>query len=323
MPAVTVENPLALPRVAAPVDAVDRPVLTVTTAPQGFEGEGFPVRRAFAGINYRHLDPFIMMDQMGEVEYAPGEPKGTPWHPHRGFETVTYIIDGIFDHQDSNGGGGTITNGDTQWMTAGSGLLHIEAPPEHLVMSGGLFHGLQLWVNLPAKDKMMAPRYQDIRGGTVQLLSTPDGGALLRVIAGELDGYQGPGITHTPITMVHATLRPGAEISLPWREDFNGLAYVLAGRGSVGADRRPVRTGQTAVFGAGSSLTVRADEKQDSNTPDLEVVLLGGQPIREPMAHYGPFVMNTRDELQQAFEDFQKGRLGTIPAVHGMSEGGL
>ncbi|MFE6526026.1 pirin family protein [Streptomyces sp. NPDC057794] len=322
MPAVTVENPLTLPRVTAPADAVARPVLAVTTAPSGFEGEGFPVRRAFAGINYRHLDPFIMMDQMGEVEYAPGEPKGTPWHPHRGFETVTYIIDGIFDHQDSNGGGGTITNGDTQWMTAGSGLLHIEAPPEHLVMSGGLFHGLQLWVNLPARDKMMAPRYQDIRGGSVQLLTTPDGGALLRVIAGELDGHAGPGITHTPITMIHATVAPGAEVTLPWREDFNGLAYVLAGRGSVGTDRRPVHTGQTAVFGAGSSLTVRADEKQDSHTPDLEVVLLGGQPIREPMAHYGPFVMNTKDELMQAFEDFQKGRLGTVPAVHGMSESG-
>jgi hypothetical protein len=323
MPAVTVENPLTLPRVAAPEGARPRPVLAVATAPSGFEGEGFPVRRAFAGIDYKHLDPFIMMDQMGEVEYAPGEPKGTPWHPHRGFETVTYIIDGIFDHQDSNGGGGTITNGDTQWMTAGSGLLHIEAPPESLVMSGGLFHGLQLWVNLPARDKMMAPRYQDIRSGSVQLLTSPDGGALLRVIAGGLDGHEGPGITHTPITMVHATIAPGAEVTLPWREDFNGLAYVLAGRGSVGADRRPIQLGQTAVFGAGSSLTVRADEKQDSHTPDLEVVLLGGQPIREPMAHYGPFVMNTRVELQQAFDDFQKGRLGTIPAVHGMSEGGL
>ncbi|WP_030180612.1 pirin family protein [Streptomyces violaceorubidus] len=319
MPAVTVENPLTLPRVSASADAVARPVLTVTTAPSGFEGEGFPVRRAFAGINYRHLDPFIMMDQMGEVDYQPGEPKGTPWHPHRGFETVTYIIDGIFDHQDSQGGGGTITNGDTQWMTAGAGLLHIEAPPEHLVMSGGLFHGLQLWVNLPAKDKMMPPRYQDIRGGNVQLLTTPDGGALLRVIAGELDGHAGPGITHTPITMIHATVAPGAEVTLPWREDFNGLAYVLAGKGSVGAERRPIQLGQTAVFGAGGSLTVRADEKQDSHTPDLEVVLLGGRPIREPMAHYGPFVMNTKDELMQAFEDFQKGRLGTVPAVHGMS----
>ncbi|MEU5399555.1 pirin family protein [Streptomyces sp. NPDC005963] len=318
MPAVTVENPLTLPRVAALAEAANRPVLAVTTAPTGFEGEGFPVRRAFAGINYKYLDPFIMMDQMGEIEYAPGEPKGTPWHPHRGFETVTYLIDGTFIHQDSNGGGGTIQNGDTQWMTAGSGLLHIEAPPEQLVMSGGLFHGLQLWVNLPAADKMMAPRYQDIRGGQVQLLTSPDGGALLRVIAGELDGHEGPGITHTPITMIHATLRPGAQIRLPWRSDFNGLAYVLAGRGTVGEERRPVHQGQTAVFGDGGALTVRADESQDSNTPDLEVVLLGGKPIREPMAHYGPFVMNTQDELRQAFEDFQAGRLGTIPAVHGM-----
>ncbi|QIP85540.1 pirin family protein [Streptomyces sp. Tu 2975] len=318
MPAVTVENPITLPRVAAPAEALPRPVLAVTTAPSGFEGEGFPVRRAFAGINYQYLDPFIMMDQMGEVEYAPGEPKGTPWHPHRGFETVTYLLDGTFVHQDSNGGGGTIQNGDTQWMTAGSGLLHIEAPPEELVTSGGLFHGLQLWVNLPARDKMMDPRYQDIRGGHVRLLTSADGGALLRVIAGELGGHEGPGITHTPITMVHATLAPGAEITLPWREDFNGLAYVLAGRGAVGQELRPVRKGQTAVFGDGGSLTVRADESQDSNTPDLEIVLLGGQPIREPMAHYGPFVMNTQEELRQAFEDFQRGRLGTVPAVHGM-----
>ncbi|MFP3118948.1 pirin family protein [Streptomyces sp. Iso 434] len=318
MPAVTVENPLTLPRVVADADAVQRPVLAVSTAPSGYEGEGFPVRRAFAGINYKHLDPFIMMDQMGEVEYAAGEPKGTPWHPHRGFETVTYIIDGTFIHQDSNGGGGTITNGDTQWMTAGSGLLHIETPPESLVMSGGLFHGLQLWVNLPAKDKMKDPRYQDIRGGQVKLLTTGDGGALLRVIAGDFDGHEGPGITHTPITMIHASVRPGAEVTLPWREEYNGLAYVLAGRGTVGTDHRPVHTGQTAVFGAGSALTLRADESQDAHTPDLEVVLLGGKPLREPMAHYGPFVMNTRAELQQAFEDFQAGRLGAVPAVHGM-----
>ncbi len=318
MPAVTVENPLTLPKVVAAADAVARPVLGIVDAISGFEGEGFPVRRAFAGIKYDYLDPFIMMDQMGEVEYAPGEPKGTPWHPHRGFETVTYMIDGVMDHQDSHGGGGTIKDGDTQWMTAGAGLLHIEAPPESLVMSGGLFHGLQLWVNLPASDKMMKPRYQDIRGGEVQLLTSPDGGALLRVIAGGIDGHEGPGVTHTPIVMIHATVRPGAEISLPWREDFNGLAYVMAGRGSVGADRRPVHKGQTAVFGEGGSLTVRADGKQDAHEPDLEVVLLGGRPIREPMAHYGPFVMNSQAELKQAFEDFQKGLLGKVPAVHGM-----
>ncbi|WP_431784909.1 pirin family protein [Streptomyces chumphonensis] len=316
MPAITVENPLTLPRVTASAEpSAARPVLTVTTAPSGFEGEGFPVRRAFAGIGYDHLDPFIMMDQMGEVDYAPGEPKGTPWHPHRGFETVTYLIDGTFVHQDSEGGGGTIQNGDTQWMTAGSGLLHIEAPPEELVMNGGLFHGLQLWVNLPAAMKMTDPRYQDIRGGEVKLLTSGDGGALLRLIAGDLDGHQGPGITHTPITMLHATVSPGAQVTLPWRRDWNALAYVLAGRGTVGAERRPIHLGQTAVFGSGETITVRADDVQDSHHATLDVVLLGGQPIREPMAHYGPFVMNSHAELVQAFEDFQSGRLGRIPAT--------
>ncbi|OPG05289.1 pirin family protein [Microbispora sp. GKU 823] len=315
MPAVTADT-LTLPRVAAPDPAVatPRPVRSVTTAPSGFEGEGFPVRRAFAGVPQSALDPFIHMDQMGEVEYAPGEPKGTPWHPHRGFETVTYIIDGVFEHQDSNGGGGTITNGDTQWMTAGSGLLHIEKPPEHLVVSGGLFHGIQLWVNLPRAHKFHLPRYQDIRGREAALLASADGGALLRVIAGELDGHAGPGVTFTPITMVHATVSPGARLDLPWNPEFNALAYVLAGQGSVGAERRPVRKGQLAVFGAGGSLTLAADTAQPQAEPNLEVLLLGGQPIREPVVHYGPFVMNTRAEIIQAMEDYQAGRLGVIPA---------
>ncbi|HWC24557.1 MAG TPA: pirin family protein [Flexivirga sp.] len=315
MPAVTVSNILTLPRVSVPEPgAQPRPVRSVTTAPQGFEGEGFPVRRAFAGVSMADLDPFIHMDQMGEVEYAPGEPKGTPWHPHRGFETVTYIIDGIFEHQDSAGGGGRITDGDTQWMTAGSGLLHIEKPPESLVVSGGLFHGLQLWVNLPSTMKMTDPRYQDIRGKEVSLLSSPDGGALLRVIAGELDGHEGPGITHTPISVLHATVAPGARVQLPWRKDFNALVYVLAGRGSVGAERRPIEMGQLAVFGPGDVIEVAADDSQESRSPSLELYIMGGQPIREPVAAYGPFVMNTREELITAFEDFQAGRLGTIPA---------
>ena len=316
MPAVTVEDILVLPRVAEPDrgTATERPVGTITTAPKGYEGEGFPVRRAFAGVDLRQLDPFIHMDQMGEVDYAPGEPKGTPWHPHRGFETVTYMIDGIFRHQDSNGGGGLITNGDTQWMTAGGGILHIEEPPEEVVMKGGLFHGFQLWVNLPAKLKMTTPRYQDIRAGQVKLLSSPDGGALLRVIAGELGGHQGPGVTHTPITIVHATVSRGAQLRLPWRQDFNALGYVLAGSGTVGSDRRPVSAGQLAAFGPGDVLTVGADQRQDGPARQLDVLLLGGQPIREPVAAYGPFVMNTRAELMQAFEDFQAGRLGSIPA---------
>jgi redox-sensitive bicupin YhaK (pirin superfamily) len=157
MPAITVDDVLSVPAVATPAEGADRGVLSLTTAPSGYEGEGFPVRRAFAGVDLRALDPFIHMDQMGEVEYAPGEPKGTPWHPHRGFETVTYMLDGLLRHADSHGGGGLIGDGDTQWMTAGSGLLHIETPPEHVVLSGGLFHGFQLWVNLPAAKKWSPP----------------------------------------------------------------------------------------------------------------------------------------------------------------------
>ncbi|MEV0644478.1 pirin family protein [Phytomonospora sp. NPDC050363] len=318
MPAVTAKNPLALPRVRTLDPAADRarPVVSVTTAPKGFEGEGFPVRRAFAGVDLRALDPFVHMDQMGEVEYAPGEPKGTAWHPHRGFETVTYMIDGEMAHSDSNGGGGLIGGGDTQWMTAGAGILHIETPPEYLVASGGLFHGLQLWVNLPRAEKFAAPRYQDITGDKVALLSSPDGGALVRVIAGEVDGHAGPGSTYTPITLVHATIAPGASLTLPWRADFNALVYVLGGEGSVGAQERPIGSGQLAVFGAGESITVGANTEQDSRHPALEVYILGGRPIREPIAMYGPFVMNTKAEVVAAFEDFQAGRLGSVPAAH-------
>jgi len=244
VPAVTAD-PLTVPKVPAPdPTARPRPVKTVTTAPQAFEGLGFPVRRAFAGVDLADLDPFIHMDQMGEVDYAPGEPKGTDWHPHRGFETVTYMIDGTFQHQDSHGGGGVITNGATQWMTAGGGILHIETPPESLVISGGLFHGIQLWVNLPARDKMVAPRYQSLEGEQVTLLSSPDGGALVRIIAGDIGGVQGPGATYTPITVAHATIEPTARLVVPWRAEFNALAYVLAGAGTVGEERRPIRMGQ-------------------------------------------------------------------------------
>ncbi len=311
MPAVTVENILALPRLPLPdATAVARPVRSVTTAPAGFEGEGFPVRRAFAGIDLTLLDPFIHMDQMGEVEYAPGEPKGTSWHPHRGFETVTYMIDGIMEHKDSGGGGGTISGGDTQWMTAGAGILHIEAPPEHLVQSGGLFHGVQLWVNLPRENKLAHPRYQDITGSKVALLSSNDGGALVRVIAGEVAGHQGPGATYTPIALSHTTVAPGAALSLPWNPSFNAIVYVLAGSGTVGPERRPVEKGQTVVLGRGDTIELAASERRPE---PLEVFVLGGQPIREPIAMAGPFVMNTRSEVMQAFEDFQAGRLGSIP----------
>jgi len=291
-------------------------VASVTTAPSGFEGEGFPVRRAFAGVSQAELDPFIHMDQMGEVEYAPGEPRGTAWHPHRGFETVTYMIEGTFQHQDSTGGGGLITNGDTQWMTAGAGILHIERPPEALVASGGLFHGVQLWVNLPRDDKWTPPSYQDIGAEGVTLLSSPDGGALVRVIAGDVAGHNGPGSTRTPIALVHATLSPGAKLSLPWRPDFNALVYALAGRGTIGPDGRPFQSGQLAVMASGDVIAVAADPAQEGRAPNLDVLVLGGRPIGEPVVAYGPFVMNTKAEVIQAMEDYQAGRLGQVPASH-------
>ncbi len=318
MPAVTVDDLTSLTRVARPeTGARPRPVIQLTAAPSGHEGEGFPVRRAFHGIDLARLDPFIHMDQMGEVEYAPGEPRGTSWHPHRGFETVTYMLDGTFQHRDSQGGGGLITDGDTQWMTAGAGILHIERPPEELVASGGLFHGVQLWVNLPAAQKFAAPRYQDIRSDRVSLLTSEDAGVLLRVIAGDVDGHPGPGVTHTPMAMVHATLAPGARLELPWRPDYNALVYTLAGRGSVGLEAAPLLTGRMAVLGPGESVLVAADRAQEGRSASLEVLILGGRPIGEPVAWQGPFVMNTHAELAQAFADFRAGRLGQIPAGAG------
>jgi redox-sensitive bicupin YhaK (pirin superfamily) len=316
MPAVTVDDLTTLSRIAAPgATAVQRPVRSVTTAPRGFEGEGFPVFRAFAGVDLAALDPFVHLDQMGEVDYGPGEPKGTPWHPHRGFETVTYMMDGLLRHNDSQGGGGLISDGGTQWMTAGQGILHIETPPEDVVAAGGLFHGLQLWVNLPKAQKWVPPRYQDLAPESVLLLASDDAGALVRVIAGDLAGHRGPGATYTPITMLHASVSPGAQLVLPWPKEFNALVYILAGRGSVGAEQRPLHQGQLAVLGAGDAITVAADPTQDGRTAVMEVLLLGGRPIREPVAWGGPFVMNTKAELAQAFEDFEAGRLGQVPAV--------
>ena len=313
MPAITADT-LTLPRLSLPVGAQPRRVTSITRGPQGHEGEGFPGRRDFAGISAADLDPFIHMDQMGEVEYAPGEPKGTPWHPHRGFETFTYLIDGQFIHQDSHGGGGTILDGGTQYMTAGDGILHIETPPEHLVVSGGLFHGLQLWINLPRDKKRIAPQYQDLHGEDCTMVTSADGGALLRVLAGEIAGHQGPGISHTPLAIAHLTLAPGAQVQIPWRTDFNALAYVLAGAGTVGPADQPFSSGEMAVLVGGDYIQITANETQESRTPSLEVFLLGGVPLREPVVQYGPFVMCSNAEIMEAVEDFQAGKFGQIPA---------
>ena len=314
MPAITADT-LTLPRIsAAGPQETERPVRSITTGPRGYEGEGFPVVRAFAGVSPAALDPFVHMDQMGEVDYQPGEPRGTDWHPHRGFETVTYMIDGKFAHQDSHGGGGLITDGATQWMTAGSGILHIETPPAELVENGGVFHGIQLWVNLPKKDKFAPPAYQAIEGDDAKLLASDDGGALVRVIAGEIGAHRGPGATHTPITLAHATIHNGAKLNIPWRRDFNALVYVLSGSGNVGPVGHPIHQGQLTVLGPGDRITVAADATgESSSTSAIDVLLLGGRPIREPVFHYGPFVMNSRAELIQAVEDYQAGKFGHIP----------
>lgn len=317
MPAVTIDDCRDLPRIPPVSSSIhQRPIRSVTTARKGFEGEGFPVRRAFAGVDMASLDPFVHLDQIGEVNYAPGEPKGTPWHPHRGFETVTYMMDGVIQHADSTGGGGVIRDGGTQWMTAGKGILHIETPPHDVVAAGGWFHGLQLWVNLPRAKKWVDPRYQDLGAELVTLVTTPAADTVLRLIAGDLDTHRGPGSTHTRMTMVHASLAPGAQAVVPWPTRFNCLVYVLGGTGRVGTERRPVVTGQLTQFGPGDAFTVEADGRQDTRTGTLELLALGGQPIGEPIAWYGPFVMNSDDEIQEAFDDFRKGRLGTVPPDH-------
>jgi redox-sensitive bicupin YhaK (pirin superfamily) len=316
MPAVTADT-LTLPRILppAPAETAYRPVTKIVTAHRQLEGEGFVVRRPFPSAELPMADPFLLLDQMGAVEYGPGEAKGTPWHPHRGFETVTYMMDGAFEHQDTTGGGGLITDGATQWMTAGAGIQHIEAPPQELVAKGGLFHGVQLWVNLPAAKKWTPPRYQDIEARDVTLLSNDDGSSLVRVIAGELHGHAGPGSTQTPITYLHATVAPGARLAMRWPRDFNALVYVLAGTGYAGEDMRPLDEGQIAVYGEGDAISMRAAEKQPQATRrGWEILVLGGAPIREPVARYGPFVMNTRDEIYQAINDFHAGKMGVIPA---------
>ena len=316
MPAVNVDDLSAIPRIGPvdPGEATERPLVNVTDAPTMLEGAGFEVRRAFAGIDLRLADPFLLLDHMGAVEYAPGEAKGALDHPHRGFETVTYMMDGELEHRDSNGGGGLITDGATQWMTAGAGIVHSEMPTEQIVAVGGLFHGVQLWVNLPRTEKWTPPRYQDLDAESVVLLASPDGGALVRLIAGDLANHHGPGSTRTPIIYAHASVSSGARLQVPWQPDFNALVYVLAGHGTVGPGQDAIGEGQLAVLGKGDLVSISGAPEQDSRSPSLELLLLGGSPIREPVSWYGPFVMNTRDEIIQAVEDYQAGRMGRIPA---------
>src|SRR5438445_3694066 len=284
MPAITVDDTLVLPRIPRPDPGVSRPrpIAKVITSHRQAEGAGFVVRRPFPGdLSLAEADPFLLLDQVGPIVNGPGEARGAPWHPHRGFETVTYVLDGEIAHHDTNGGGGVIAEGDTQWMTAGGGILHDELPTERMYRGGGPAHLIQLWVNLPPALKMTPPRYQSITRDALRLLTSDDGGALIRLIGGDIAGFSGPGVTHTPITYAHATLAPGAELSVPWNRAFSAFVYVLTGRGTVGAERRPVESGQLVVLGPGDHGVVAAS---DGQSEPLDVILLGGLPIRAPIA---------------------------------------
>lgn len=317
MPAITVDNPLVLPRLPRRTEgvAVPRPVARVVSAHQQFEGAGFPIYRPFPGaVSMAEADPFLMLDQAGPLLTGPMEAMGAPWHPHRGFETVSYVMDGELAHHDTSGGGGVIRDGDTQWMTAGSGLQHDELPTERAWRDGGPVHGVQLWVNLPGALKLTPPRYQAITADALRLVTTADGGALVRIVAGEVGDFSGPGVTHSPITLLHATVAPGAELSLPWNPTFNAMAYVLTGQALAGVEGRPVDAHQLVTFGPGDQLTLRAADRQSSGVDALDVLILGGRPIGEPIVAHGPFVMNTRAEIEAAIADYRAGRLGVVPA---------
>jgi redox-sensitive bicupin YhaK (pirin superfamily) len=286
-----------------------RPVTSVSTSHRQKEGGGFIVRRPFPSAGLERVDPFLLLDELGPVDYAPGEAVGAPDHPHRGFETVTYILAGESEHEDSAGHRGVLAAGDVQWMTAGRGVVHSEEPSRRMREQGGRVHGFQLWVNLPAKDKMIAPRYQDIPAARIPVATTADGLATVRVIAGEALGARAVIDTRTPILYQHWTLRPGARIEQPVPADHRGAVYVFDGIARLGPAARAVRAGQLAVLGDGD--TVELSVGADAAAP-AELLLLAGRPLGEPVAWWGPFVMNTQAEVEQAIADFRAGRMGQI-----------
>jgi quercetin 2,3-dioxygenase len=271
-----------------------------------YEGEGFLVHRPFPSPALSDFDPFLLLDEMGPMQLDPGEAKGAPDHPHRGFETVTYMLAGRFEHKDSHGHAGTIGPGDVQWMTAGGGVIHSEMPEREFAQAGGRLHGLQLWVNLPRADKMMTPRYQELPAASIPQAVSADGQVTVRVIAGEALGARAAIDTRTPIQYLHFTLQPGAQVTQPVPPEYNAFAYVLAGEVVVGG--KTAGANQMVLFGRdGDEIALQASPKGP-----LEVLLLAGIPLGEPVARWGPFVMNSRAEVMQAVDDYRNGRMGSI-----------
>jgi len=288
------------------VRSVDRVVNSVRTV----EGEGFVVRRPFPTMRMDHFDPFLLLDHMGPLDHAPGEAKGAPDHPHRGFETVSYILEGSIEHEDSMGNRGKLGPGDVQWMTAGAGVVHSETPSAELRRNGGRMHGFQLWVNLPRRDKMMPPRYQDVPAARIPEVTRADGAVSVRVIAGEALGAKAVIETRTPIMYLHFTLQPGGRVVQPVPADYNAFAYVIRGEGRFGPDEQPASEAQMVMFRADGDAVILAAPKGAEGPLDL--LLIGGVPLREPVARYGPFVMNTKAEIIQAIDDYQTGRMAGI-----------
>lgn len=274
------------------------------------EGGGFPVRRPFPIQGFSHFDPFLLIDHLGPVNWPPGGPIGAPDHPHRGFETVTYVLAGENEHRDSFGNADVLLPGDVQWMTAGGGVIHSEMPTDAFKRSGGLQEGFQIWVNLPAVDKMMTPRYQTLRATDIPQVTADDGRVHVRVIAGESLGKSARIDTRVPIQMLHFTVKPGGSLVQSVPAEQNGLVYVFKGTATIDGDERTVAEGQAALLGSGDSVNISV--AADATTP-AEILLLSGKPLHEPVARYGPFVMNTREEIEQAFRDYQSGRFGLIP----------
>ena len=285
-----------------------RTVAGVVSSVETLEGAGFLVRRPFPKPSFSDFDPFLLLDEMGPMTVAPNQAKGAPDHPHRGFETVTYMLSGEMEHKDSQGHAGKITPGDVQWMTAGAGVVHSEMPSPDFQRTGGTLHGFQLWVNLPGSLKMMKPRYQEIPSTSIPTATSEDGLVRVRVIAGEAMGVSAVIETITPIIYLHYTLQPGAQVSQPVPSDFNAFAYLVSGEGRLGAEGEFAEDGQMVMFSPDADEVLIVNE---GDTP-LDLLLIAGVPINEPVARYGPFVMNTKQQIFEAIEDYQSGRMGVI-----------
>jgi len=296
--------------VARKIATEGRTIAGIVNSIETLEGAGFLVRRPFPKAQFSEFDPFLLLDEMGPMELGPGQAKGAPDHPHRGFETVTYMLSGEMQHKDSRGHAGRLTPGDVQWMTAGAGVVHSEMPSAEFTRAGGRMHGFQLWVNLPKRDKMMKPRYQEIPGAQIPKATSADGLVTVSVIAGEALGAKAVIETRTPIIYLHYRIQPGGVAIQNVTRTYNTFAYIVEGEGLFGAERERAIDGQMVLFAQdGDDLRI---ENPAAAKVTLEVLLIGGLPLNEPVARYGPFVMNTREEIYQAMEDYRLGKMGVI-----------